>query len=110
MALGRARHLGPADIDGGNGMTAVGGTIMFISGVCFFIVMLGTIYSKRQVADVQRMPIADEPFHPVSQTWPILDRLGLWAGLAAGLTFIIYGEVFFHYLPLELVPGGFQLW
>ena len=96
--------------DVADGLTAIGGTIMFLSGVCFFIVILGTIYSKRQVADVQRMPVADEPFHPVSQTWPILDRLGLWAGAATILTVIIYGEVFFHYLPLELVPGGFQLW
>lgn len=91
-------------------MTAIGGTIMFLSALCFFVVIIATIYSKHQVKDVQRMPIADEPFHPVSQSWPILDRLGLWCGIAAGLTFIIYGEIFFHYLPLELVPGGFQVW
>ncbi|MCB1017812.1 MAG: cbb3-type cytochrome c oxidase subunit I [Acidimicrobiales bacterium] len=93
-----------------DGLTAIGGTIMFLSGVCFFVVMLGTIYSKRQVADVQRMPIADEPYHPVTQSWPILDRLGLWSAVAGILSLIVYGEIFFHYLPLEMVPGGFQLW
>ncbi len=96
--------------DVADALTAFGGSIMFISGVCFFVVVIGTIHSKRQVADVQRMPVADEPFHPASETWPILDRLGLWAGAAAILTFVIYGEIFFHYLPLELIPGGYQLW
>ena len=70
----------------------------------------GDVIYLRQVADVQRMPIADEPYHPVTQSWPILDRLGLWSAVAGILSLIVYGEIFFHYLPLEMVPGGFQLW
>ena len=96
--------------DVADGLTAIGGSIMFIRRGGLFFLLLGTTTPKCPRGAVHPRPPIPETFHPVSQSWPILDRLGLWAGLAAGLTFIIYGEIFLHYLPLELVPGGFQLW
>ncbi|OWY60866.1 hypothetical protein B7486_66860, partial [cyanobacterium TDX16] len=93
-----------------NAMTAIGGTIMFVSAVLFFLVVLRTIFNRHQVTEPQVMPIIDEPIHSSKESWLILDRIGLWAGAAACLSVIIYGEVIFHYLPLELIPGGYQLW
>lgn len=91
-------------------MTAVGGTIMFVSAVVFFVVVLRTIFSSRQVAEVQTMPVIDDPIHGAKESWAILDRIGVWMGIATVLSVLIYGEVIFHYLPLESVSNGFQLW
>lgn len=93
-----------------NAMTAIGGTIMFVSAVLFFLVILRTIFSSRQVTGLQVMPLIDEPIHGVKDSWLVLDRIYVWAGVATVLSVIIYGEVIFHYLPLEAIPGGYQLW
>lgn len=99
-----------ASWDVSNFLTALGGTIMFVSAVMFFVVILRTVFNSRQVARPQVMPIIDEPIHGAKQSRAILDRIYVWGGVATVLTVIIYGEVMFHYLPLELIPGGFQVW
>lgn len=89
--------------------TAVGGTIMFIAGVCFFIVVLGTIYNKRVVTETQTIPVVDVE-HGRRSTWRILDSIGTWALIAVVLSVLVYGEVLAHYLPLTEVSPPIRPW
>ncbi|MDH3706396.1 MAG: cbb3-type cytochrome c oxidase subunit I [Acidimicrobiia bacterium] len=93
-----------------DGLAAFGGTIMFISAVCFFVVILGTIFNRTQVSTVQRMPVVERPVHGVRDTWAILDQVWVWTLIAGLLSALVYGEVIFHYLPINDVSSGFRLW
>jgi len=74
----------------GNVLTGIGGTLMFISGMLFFTVMIGTLLSKKEEsADGFEMPVA-ETIHPESETPKLLDRLGLWLLAAVVLVLIAY--------------------
>jgi len=90
-------------------MTAIGGMIMFIGGVCFFVVLFGTIFSKRVVTERQEIPITDVEHGP-KESWRVLDSLGTWVTIAVVLSILVYGEVIAHYWPINSVSPGFRLW
>ncbi len=85
-------------------MTAVGGSVMFISGSLFLIVLLGTLLAGRKGAVVE-MPVADEFVSGPQESAAILDRWGLWVGLAIVLILIAYGPYFLSYMPNFVSPG-----
>ncbi len=89
--------------------TAVGGIIMFIAGVCFFIVVFGTIFNKRVVTEPQVIPVADVE-HGAKTSWRILDSIGTWAIIAIVLSVLVEGEILSHYLPLTNVSPPIRLW
>jgi cytochrome c oxidase subunit 1 len=82
--------------DWANILTGVGGTIMVISSVLFFVVIIGTIYSRRLVTETQRIPVVDVAHGP-RRKWVILDNPWLWVGITIALVALVYGEVFWHY-------------
>ena len=86
-----------------NWMTAVGGTIMFISAVLFFVVITMTILRGEKGADVP-MPVT-EAMHDSSETWPLLDNWKVWVGVALALILISYGPVLLTYTPNFVSPG-----
>jgi cytochrome c oxidase subunit 1 len=76
--------------ESGNVLTGLGGTLMFISGILFFAVMIGTLLSKKQESGEEfEMPVS-ETVHTEKDSPGILDRLGLWMIAAVILVLIAY--------------------
>jgi uncharacterized membrane protein len=75
----------------------------------FFIVLLGTIYNRRVVAEPQVIPVS-EIEHGSRGTWRVLDSLGTWTIIAVVLSVVVYGEVLAHYLPLTEVSPPIRPW
>jgi cytochrome c oxidase subunit 1 len=92
-----------------NTVTAIGGSIMFISGVLFFIVMIGTWLNKKPASPVELdMPIS-ETIHGGSETPSVLDRIGLWFVVAVVLVVIAYVPVFLTH-TYNFTSEGFTLY
>ncbi len=91
-----------------NWLTAIGGILMTISGLLFFIVLIGTLLTRKPATDVE-IPVA-ETRHGASETLPVLDRLGFWFGIAVLLVVLAYGPLFIAYLPLNRTSPGWNVW
>lgn len=91
-----------------NWLTAIGGSVMGISGALFFIVMIGTLFNRQR--EETEMPMADPPIHDARESWMVLDRLGLWTIVAALLIIGAYGPVLVSYLPGEFSAPGIKVW
>ena len=91
-------------------MTGIGGTLMFIGGLLFFIVLLGTLYLSVEKSEVE-MPVADIITKAEQGPAIVTQRLGLWVGVSVVLLVIAYGPFFVTYLsdPWFVAPG-FKLW
>ena len=90
-------------------LSAVGGMIMFLGGAMFFVVVLGTIFSRHVAPGVQTIPVS-EVQHGSRQSWRILDSIGTWVIIAVVLSAVVYGEVLAHYLPLTNVSPPIRPW
>jgi hypothetical protein len=90
-------------------MTGLGGTLMFLSACVFFTVILKTIYNKKWVTTVQRVPVS-EVMHGPHDNNVLLERLGMWVGVAVVICIIVFGELLLHKLPLNSVSEGIRLW
>jgi cytochrome c oxidase subunit 1 len=93
----------------GNAMAGIGGTVMFISACIFFLVIIKTIYNSKRVEGTQIVPITEVEHGPHLNHF-LLDRIGVWVGVAAVLCVVVYGELMLHYLPLQSVSKGIRLW
>ena len=92
-----------------NIMTGIGGTIMFLSAVLFFVNVIVTL--TKDPDRVQRfVPIAEVRSKLENGSWMWLDDIVRWTAVAFVFSAIIYGEVFFHLLPLNAVSRGLRLW
>ncbi|MDZ7676623.1 MAG: cbb3-type cytochrome c oxidase subunit I [Acidimicrobiales bacterium] len=89
--------------------TGIGGTLMFIGGVLFFVVLLGTIFGRRPLDEPAEIPVTDV-IHGSRQSWAVLDRLGVWAIVAGVLSVVVLGEAIAHYWPLHDISPGIRLW
>jgi cytochrome c oxidase subunit 1 len=74
-----------------NMMAGIGGMIMFVSGILFFVVIIGTLLNKQR-AKIE-MPVSD-CIHDRTETPRWLDRAGLWFVVAVILVVIAYLPVF----------------
>ncbi len=91
-------------------LTAVGGTIMFLGGVCFFIVVVRHhLQQAGRSTEPQVIPVADVE-HGAKTSWRILDSIGTWAIIAIVLSVLVEGEILSHYLPLTNVSPPIRLW
>jgi cytochrome c oxidase subunit 1 len=95
--------------DSANLLTMLGGVVMFVAGVLFFVVILATIFNNRMVDTTQEIPVA-EVIHGPRETWGFLDRLGLWTVIAVVLSVVVYGITIWHYWPYNGVSPGIRLW
>lgn len=96
--------------DVANWMTGIGGTLMFVSSALFVVVMVATVNHSRVVTTRQEVPVS-EFIHGPRKSWGFLDNVGRWAAVAVVASVIVYGEVIWHYWPLESVSRGFTtLW
>jgi hypothetical protein len=43
-------------------------------------------------------------------SWRILDQVWVWVAIAVVLSIVVYGEVIYHYWPLNNVVPGAKVW
>lgn len=91
-----------------NLLTAVGGTLLVLSGLLFFLVVAGTLALAPPRAVVE-IPVG-APRQGAIAAWPVLDRWGLWSWVTVALVLVSYAPVFLSLLPPHLVAPGFRVW
>jgi cytochrome c oxidase subunit 1 len=92
--------------EGYNLLTGIGGTVMFISGVLFFVVLFRTLAKQPSEAPVP-MPVS-ETVHGADEAPQILDRIGFWVIVTFVLIAIAYVPVFLSH-TYEFNSPGFTL-
>jgi len=91
-------------------MTGLGGTMMFVGIILFFVVIVMTVLRGRKGEQPRDIPFSVMLTAPRSVGWePKLDRLGLWVLAAVVLILIAYGPYFLSYEP-HFVSPGFRLY
>lgn len=97
--------------DLGGALTAVGGTLMFIGILVFFVVVVMTILRGKKGDVPSDIPWSETLSPPGHGAWSVrLDRLGFWTVVAIVLIVIAYGPFFGSYLPPNFVSPGFTVW
>jgi len=87
-------------------LTGVGGTLMFVGVMLFFVVIGLTVVAGRKGAEPTDIPVSDTLTAPAKSGWePVLDRLGWWAVAAIVLILIAYGPFFLGYDYTPVSPG-----
>ena len=81
-----------------NYLAGAGGVVMTVSGLLFFIVLIGTIFLSKEKTTVTDVPMA-EAIHGSRQSYAIFDNIGFWVLIALILVLLAYGPVFIDYLP-----------
>lgn len=90
-------------------ITGVGGTIMLVGGMLFFVVLLGTIFlgPKKSGQDV---PFTETVHAPSVQGWSArLDRFRIWVTVTVILILIAYGPFLIQRLPGDFVSPGLKI-
>jgi cytochrome c oxidase subunit 1 len=88
-------------------LTAVGGSLMFVSGILFFAIIAATLLGRGRVADVA-WPVSRTIAGP-RESWTLLDRWPVWIGFAALLILLAYGPWFASYVP-NFTASGVRAW
>jgi cytochrome c oxidase subunit I len=92
-------------------ITGVGGTLMTIGALLFFVVLLGTIFAGAKGEGPKDIPFGFTLRPPATSGWELrLDRLGFWVIVAIVLVIIAYAPFAISYLPPHLVSPGFRLY
>jgi cytochrome c oxidase subunit 1 len=91
-------------------LTGIGGTLMFVGVMLFFVVIGLTIAAGRRGEQPGDIPVSETLTAPSRTGWePRLDRLGWWVAAAVLLILIAYGPFFLSYSP-EAVSPGFRVY
>ncbi len=91
-------------------LTGIGGTLMTIGALLFFVVIGMTIWKGQKGEGPKDIPFAHALLPASENRWDVkLDRLGLWFLVAVLLVVIAYGPFFLGYLPPHLVSPGFRI-
>jgi len=87
-------------------ITGVGGSMMFVGVMLFFIVVGMTVIAGRRTGAPVDIPVSGTLSPPARSGWePSLDRLGLWVIVAIVLILIAYAPFFLSYEPNAVSPG-----
>ncbi|QSR88985.1 cbb3-type cytochrome c oxidase subunit I [Methylacidiphilum caldifontis] len=90
-------------------LTGIGGTIMFISCVLFFLVIFVTLVQKKQTVTYPDMPFTETYLGAAPSGWQlILDRLSYWVLLSFVLIALVYGPFLLTHIPPKLTAPPFQ--
>lgn len=88
--------------DLGGALTGIGGTLMFLGLLAFFVVIGMTVLFGRKGEAPTDIPFAETLEPPATTGWaPSMDRLGWWVVAAVALILIAYGPFFVTSLPPE---------
>ncbi|HEY7636953.1 MAG TPA: cbb3-type cytochrome c oxidase subunit I [Gemmatimonadales bacterium] len=95
--------------DLGGRLAGIGGTLMFVGAILFFVVIGLTIVAGKRGAGPTDIPISESLTSPSRRGWePTLDRFGWWVVVAVILIVIAYGPFFASALPPRLISPGFK--
>jgi cytochrome c oxidase subunit 1 len=87
-------------------LTGIGGTIMTIGILMFFLVIVMTWFVGEKGDVTEDIPISETLSAPATTGWETkLDRLGLWMVAAVVLILIAYGPFFLTYSVNAVSPG-----
>ncbi len=87
-------------------LTGIGGSIMFLGVMMFFVVILMTILAGKRGEQPADIPVSQTLTAPARSGWELrLDRLGWWFILAILFILIAYGPFFLTYTPHAVSPG-----
>ena len=87
-------------------LTGIGGTMMFIGVMLFFLVIGLTIAIGRRDAGPRDIPVSQTLTAPARQGWELwLDRIGVWTVAAIVLILIAYGPFLIGYTSNPVSPG-----
>jgi len=91
---------------------AIGATILGISGLLFYVVVIGTVFSKKTLEEPIEMPIA-EPYHDESHVPKWLDSFKPWIIATVVLILVAYGPMLFYFFSnaaSRWTSPGFMVW
>jgi cytochrome c oxidase subunit 1 len=87
-------------------LTGIGGTLMFVGVLLFFLVVGLTIVAGRRGEQPKDVPVSATLTAPALTGWePKLDRIWIWVLAAVALIAIAYGPFFATYQPHFVSPG-----
>jgi cytochrome c oxidase subunit 1 len=87
-------------------LTGVGGTLMFVAVMLFFVVVGLTIFVGRKGEGPRDVPVSQTLTAPSRAGWETtLDRLGFWVLMAILLIAIAYGPFLATYRSMPVSPG-----
>jgi cytochrome c oxidase subunit I len=87
-------------------LTGIGGTMMTVGILLFFVVILMTVVAGERGAQPKDVPVAETLTAPALSGWELrLDRVGFWVVVAIILILIAYGPYFLTYTPHFVSPG-----
>jgi cytochrome c oxidase subunit 1 len=91
------------------GMGAIGGVVLFVSAVLFFVNVVMTLAASKEPSR-EEMPVAEALSGP--ETAPaVFEHWRVWLGATVVLILIGYGPAFIQLLPAtRLNAPGFQVW
>ena len=90
-------------------LTGIGGTLMTVGAVMFFIVIVMTVVAGKKGEGPRDIPFAEILIPASRDGWDAkLDRLRLWTIAAIVLVLIAYAPFFLTYLPARLVSPGYN--
>lgn len=90
----------------GGALTGIGGTLMFVGIMLFFLVIAMTLVLGRKGEQPADVPISETLLAPSLRGWErSLDRLWMWVAVAVVLILIAYGPFFLTYRPFFASPG-----
>jgi cytochrome c oxidase subunit 1 len=92
-------------------LTGRGGTLMFMGGPLFFLVLIATALFGQESERPVDVPFTRTHVPPAGAGWEVgLDRFGLWVGAAVLLILIAYGPFLLQYLPGSFTSPGYRFY
>ena len=86
-------------LDVPNWLTAIGGSMMGVSGLLILIVIIGTLIGLGGRNHSQEIPVAETRVGATKRIWPWLDNYRLWVVAAILLVLLAYIPFLVTYLP-----------
>jgi cytochrome c oxidase subunit I len=90
-------------------LTAVGGTIMFVGGALFILILIMTWFFSRRAAEAPPVPVAAAIAGPPAGG-PVLEGWGPWVGLTVALVPLAHGPYLLHHVPSSTSPDFRGIW
>lgn len=93
-------------------LTAIGGMILFLSGLLLLVTVLMTVFAGKKLpeAEIPDMPVAEAVSGPEEGPSCLSERKP-WLAVTAALIVVAYGPVLYEAIrTAEWTSPGFQLW